>query len=810
MSFFVVAFIYPLLLATMTLGAGLLVENLAGMRLPTALVPAAGFGAMIVVTQLTVLAPAIAPLSPVILAVVVLAGYAFNARSLRARWLARGSGWFWLPLAGVAAYVTVAMPLIAAGQLTFPGYLLDTTAGFQLAAGEWMLHHGAPLPAPYPAYGAMLQDYWGTGYPSGGQVLLATTGWLSGQDLLWLIFPFQVFALALSALELGYLASRAGLSRVAAAFAGWIAAVPALVAAYAMMGSIKELTALPELLLMGALIVLARERSRAGVRGLVPFAVAAAGAIGAIGPSAAAWIGGFGLVVVIFLFSPLRDWVSNLRRKSTLEPRRWALIAAGTVVVLGILLLSVSARLSSAVQTALSLSSSVAGRASDPGNLLRPLRFVQVFGIWLGGSHRVDPTYAYQTYALIGVAILAFILGCTLLVRRRNWALLAFMLASLVIWGALYERGTEWTDAKVMMLTSPVVVLVVMIGAFGDLRAQRLQGLLLAVIVGAGVLASNFFLYHGTNLAPGARFSELRSIGQRFADQGPTLLPDFDEYTFYVLRKLDVDSPGFAGDMRRPFALFSGAPQYGHSYDVDDIEAPFVQDFNLIVARRSPLWSRPPGNFKLVWEGRYYDVWRRFAPAPVFHMPAGLTSGPLGKPPCPSIANLAKRARRVGGELRYAARPPDVAVNLRAMLPLGSVAPTVDGNGLPSLSWGGAGIAELKTSVPATATYGVWLGGDVDRPLDVIVDGQNVGAVAHQSGGDGNMMLVGSIHLAAGRHVIALSRGGAGTAPGTDSGALIDGIYLQRVGPEGETVTTVPASDWRSLCGRTVDWIEIT
>lgn len=810
MSFLAVAFLYPLLLSVLSAGAGLLVERLGGLQLPAVLVPVAGFGTLVVVSQFTVLSPTIAPLTPWLLLICALGGFALGRESLRARWRARTPGRWLAPTAAVASYVTVALPLIAAGRLTFPGFLLDTTAGFHLAAGEWMLHHGAPLPAPYPAYGAMLNAYYGHGYPSGGQVLLAATGWLSGQDLLWLYFPFQVFTLALSALAITFMAERAGLPRWAAASAGWIASVPALVAAYAMMGSIKELTALPLLLLTGSVVVLARQHARAGLRGAIPFAVGGAGTIAAVGPSAVAWIGMFAVAALVCSLPALR----SLSRRFPVDAVRGSLagvsVAGGALVVLTVVLaIPTVTRLASSLQTALSLSGSNAAAANDAGNLLRPLRLVQVFGVWLGASHRVDPRYLTETYALIGVVIVCFALGLLRLVRRRAWSLLAFIAASLIVWAVLDERGTEWTSAKVMMLTSPVIVLVAMIGAFGDLRSQKLQGMLLAAVLGAGVLTSDALLYHGTNMAP-TRYLELSSIGLRFAGQGPTLLPDFDEYTFYVLRKLNVDSPGFASDMRRAFALFGGNPGYGHSYDVDDIEAPFVQQFRLIVERRSPRWSRPPGNFTLVWSGTYYDVWRRVGAAPRFHVPAGTASQPVGVVSCRQVHALAWRAIVDGGELRYASRRVSVTADLATAGHSPDAILGTDGDGFPDVSFAGPGDVTTTVRVPVAGRYQLWLGGSVDRPLHVTIDGREVGAPSAQSGDDGNMIDVALIRLSAGGHVIALRRGGGGVAPGDDSGTVIDGVYLAAAGAEQEPVATVLPQEWRSLCGRPLDWIEVS
>jgi hypothetical protein len=809
MSFIDAAFLYPLLLAVLSLGAGLVVETLAGFRLPAALVPVSGFAALLVVSQFPVLSSATATWTPWVLVALAIVGFILGRSSIRTRWSNRGRWWWVAPGAAAATYLTVALPLIAAGRLTFPGYLLDTTAGFHLAVGDWILHHGVSLPPAHHAYGSALHDYFGNGYPAGGQTLLAVTGVLSGQSTLWLYFPFQVFALSVSSLVLTDLAQRAGLPRLAAGFTGWIAAVPALVTAYAQMGSIKEIIALPTLLLMGAVVVNAREHAAAGLRGAVPFTVAGAGALAAIGPAAVAWIGVFGLAALLVASPVVLGGRGRVHGLDSPAPVR--LLAAAGVLVALLVIFSIPAitRLGSTLRTATGLSGSNRGLASDPGNLLRPLRWVQAFGVWLGGSHRIDPTYVNETYALIGVTILAFLLGVVWLFRHRRWSLLAFLAGSLIVWLALTKRGTEWTDAKVLMLTSPVVVVIALIGALGDLRRNQLQGAVLAVLIAGGVLASDAFLYHGTNLAPTTRYIELLSVGHRFAGQGPTLIPDFDEYDFYALRWENIDGPGFAGDMRGSFGLFGGRPHYGNSYDLDDIEAPDVQRFRLIVIRRSPRWSRPPANYRLVWSGSYYDVWRRIGPAPLLHIPAGGGLQPIGRVPCRLVHQIAMQAIKDGQTLRYGSKDPSVVADLSTVTASPSVIATVDPEGLSALTFTAPGLISTKLFVRQTGTYGVWLGGDLDRPLRVSVDGRQVDAPGAQSGGDGNMIRAGSAELTAGQHTIELFRGGGGLAPGNKSGNLIDGIFLQRSGSERETVVTVPAHDWRSLCGQQLDWLEV-
>jgi hypothetical protein len=799
MAFLAVVVAFPLLLAALSLGAGLAIERLGGVRLPAVLVVPLGFGGLVVVSQFSEWRTPLAPLTPWILVAFALAGFCCARRTLAERWRARPVGWFWIPLAGIAAYATVAAPEIVALRLTFPGYLLDTTAGIQLQGAARLLHDGHSFTNGYPGYGATLLAYFGNGYPSGAHSVLGSVGWLSGQDLLWLYAPYQAAELGFAALVLGFLALRAGLPRPLAALAGWIAAVPALVYAYALEGSVKELTLMPELILMGGLVVLAPVLGRGGWRAALPYAVVAAAALGAIGIAASPWVLLFGLALLAFAAPAIR---ARYGRRAAL-PAAGVLLAAATAV----LALPTVGRLATTLALARSVSSSNAQALADPGNLLRPLLRVQSLGVWLGESHRVDPSHRSATYMALGVVCVCILLGLARLVGRRAWAVLAVFGVSVFAWWAVTQRGTTWTDAKLLVLVSPVLVLVAMIGAVSRFGEHRCEAIVLAAVVVGGVLWSDALLYRGTNLAPTKRFAELASIGREFAGQGPTLVPDFDEYGLYLLRGMEINGPGLA--YHGPLKLAGGAGSaYGHSYDVDAIDEGDVQLFETIVMRRSPLWSRPPGNYALVRSGAFYEVWRREGPAPKLHVPLGGVQQPASPAACGVVRRAAVLAQADRGELVAAERPANAVVNLARAAGSPAATMTTDAEGLPLWLLGVARLTDAL-SVTSAGRYTLWLAGDVDRPLRVYVDGRLIGAPAGQTGGDENVIDVGQLTLAAGSHQVQLVRGAGGIGPGVDSGTAIDGIVAQPVAAAQDRLVRVAPAQWQSLCGQSLDWLEV-
>jgi len=799
MQFLAVVVLFPLLFWLLSLGCGLLLEWLSGARLPALLILPLGFGVLIVVSQFTTWWGPSAPLTPLVLLALALLGFVLSRVQLRERWRRRPKGWWWGAGAGVAAYVLVAAPVIASGRPTFTGYLLDTTGSIQIAGAERLLHHAHDFSTGIPAYGTTLAAYFGNGYPSGGHSVLASVGWLSGQNLIWLYSIYQALELSLVALVLAFLARRAGLGRPAAAVTGTLAAAPALVYAYALMGSIKEITALPMIVLMGALLACARElRNAVGIRAVLPFAVAAAAALDAIGIAASPWVGLFGLGVLLAAV-PIARWR---------DLRTLALGGVGLVLSTALIGLPTVAPLSKTLRLAEGVSNSDAAANSDPGNLLRPLKFIQTLGVWLGESHRVEPKYLNQTYILLGVAGVCIALGLIWLVRRRAWSVLAFIAISLVAWKFLNRHGTTWTDAKLLMILSPVVVFTALLGAFGVMRTRALEGCVLAFALAIGILGSDALLYHGTNLAPTQRYEELANIGTRFAGQGPTLATDFDEYDLYLLRDMEMDSPGLA--YAGPFTLQGGVgPTYGHSYDIDSFTLPSVERFRTIVMRRSPAWSRPPSNYTLEWKGRFYTAWRRVGPSPLVHIPLGSGYEPAAVPTCSSLRPLAREATRAGARIAFAPRASNASMNLATASHSAQVETSADLEGRPQLSFSGPGRIEGSITVKSPGRYELWLAGDVDRPLHVLIDGRLAGAPSQQSGDDATMIYVGTVSLTAGKHSLRLLRGGGDLSPDDAGSTVIDGVVLEPVSNERESVQTIAPGAWRTLCGRSLDWVEI-
>jgi hypothetical protein len=796
--FVLTAFVYPGVLALLCVGAGLLVDRLSGGFLPGALLPAVGVATLIAVSQLTTYAAPLAPATPWVMMAAAVCGFALGAGRVRAiAFGLRGRRWqLGLP---VLAYGLALAPVLLAGRPTFSSYMALADSAVHMLGADYLIHHGqsyAHLDL-HNSYGQFINNYYNTSYPSGSDTLFGGSAFLLGLPLIWAFQPFNAFVLATAAGPAWLLARRIGLDGRWAALATLSVTVPALVYAYELLGSIKEITALSMILTLGALVVLHERWLLDGASRAIPFAVVAAGGVSALGVGFGVW----GLAAVAALVAIV-----------LVEVR------AGRQSVAGVLLLAGAGALvalACAWPTWIDLSGSLhvaqnVASTSNSGNLHTPLHSIQVFGVWLRGSYKQLPggVDLAITYALVGLTVGACLLGVVHLLRSRALALAGWLALMLAAWLAVRSYATTWVDAKSLMLTSPVVVLVAW-GGVGALRgrtgAGRLRWLapLAAVALAGGVLASDVAQYHVTNLAPTARYKEMASLDSRFAGRGPTLFTDFDEYSLYQLHDLDIGGPDF---VYPPSALAGLASGYGAPVELDRASPSALRSYRLIVSRRDPSATPPPSAYRLLWQGTYYQVWGRrpAAKAAIAHV---VPSGSLARQ-CARIGRLAQIAASAGAQL-IAARSP----TLVEIPPAGATYPKGWGHQRQGLVMRRAGRLSAKFSLPFGGGWNVWLQGQIMPTVRLSIDGRSLGSIGGQLGGNSlvpDTMTPLRVSLAAGTHRLSIARGGLSFAPGDGGSAVLDAIFLAPAAVPAQRVARVAAGgDWRSLCGHAYAWIEL-
>jgi len=755
MSMFSAWVIYPVVLALLCGGLGLLVDLLSGRRLPGTLVVPVGGAAMIVVGEFTTATEATAKLTvPAIVALAVLgAGLSWPWRFGRPDWLPA--------LVALGVFLAFGAPVIASGHPTLPGYIkLDDTATW-LAMTDRLIEHGRNLSGlEASSYYATLKYNLAGGYPIGAFIPFGTAQKLTGGDLAWVFQPYLCFVAALLSLGLWEILGALVRQRGLRALAVFLAAQPALLYGYALWGGIKEVAAAA---LIAAAAALAAGALRPGARGVIPLALIAAAILGVLSPGGALWLAP--LLVALLVLAH--------RRLGT----RGAAIRAGAFAFL-LIALTIPVWTSGIVPPT---SKPLVG-SNGEGNLLGALNPLQVLGIWPAGDFRVDPGATILTAALIVLGLLAAGLGLWAAWRRGAPAPLLYA-SVLISCAAILVLGSPWAGGKALATASPVALSLALGGALWALRLDRLVGGLLLIAVAGGVLWSNVLAYGGVNLAPYAQLHELQEIGDRFSGEGPTLMTEYNPYgARHFLRSLDGEG---ASELRnRPVSLVGGGEVgKGHAVDTDALDQRGLFEYRTLVLRHSPLRSRPPLPYRRIWTGSYYEVWQRpeadSAPQGEF-LALGGPNRPAAIPECSEVAGLGELAHQLSDVRLVAARH----------------APVYDATD---------GSFEARAG-----TYAAWLGGSVRGGVTLHVDGRKVGEARHELENEGGFIELGQARLAAGPHEAKLDFGGADLHPGSG------GFPRPRTGPllfspvKGETgeLVSVPVSESSRLCGKAWDWVE--
>jgi hypothetical protein len=765
---------FPAVLAVASFGFGVLVEVASGTVLPAALRLPVGFAALVVLCDLTTSTATTAPLT-----VPAVAGLAAAGILLSLPWRAFPNRW--LVGSALAVFLVYGAPVLLSGAATFAGYIkLDDTATW-LALIDRALEHGRSLAGLAPStYSATLRADLGTGYPIGSMVPLGVVAKLTGQDPAWAFQPYLACQAGLAALGLNELTATAIRSPKLRAGVAVIAAQPALLYGYAQWGGIKELTTVPLLVLLAALLPRA-VRAGGTVRSTLPLAIGAAALLAVLNFGGAVWVAA-ALVPLLALAGRVRT--------STFAARGGAFVAI--LAALSLPTLWIARAFLHASRHLL------AAGSSDPlGNLIRPLSGLQVFGIWPAGDFRTHPTQMAATVLLIVLLGVAALVGVAATVRRRQWAIPFYVGISLAGCAVITAVSSPWINAKALATASPAVLLAGLAGAAIVFeRGRRFAAALAGALIAGGVLWSNVLAYRAVWLAPRDQLAELQQIGQRFAGDGPALMTEYQPYgARHFLRRLDAES---AGELRVdviPLRTGGTVPKGGYA-DIDAFAPDTVLHFRTLVLNRSPEASRPPSPYRLVWAGTWYEVWQR-APTPtrtiLEHLPFGNGSQPAAVPSCASVLRVASLATAAGGTLAYVQRPAAIVAELPAGL-YPDRRQTID----------------TAVNVTQPGRYGVWLGGSFAAEFRLSVDGHRRGSARHRLEHPGQYVPLAEVSLARGRHTLELAYDGPSILhPGSAAHLAYPAgpLVLSTTTAELPVRTLNPAAA-RSLCGRRLDWLE--
>lgn len=777
---------FPLSLLAISLGIGLLLETATGDRIPRPLLVPFGFAGFVVVAQFTTAWHASAVYTmPLAAALAVIGCFAGWRRILV---------WNFTVLAGAIAavltYVAHLLPVLATGTPTFAGWIKLDDGATWLAFADRMIEAGRTVTGLAPStYEAVLDINLmsGTaGYPVGAFVPLGGVARLLGIDPAWALQPYMAFLAAVTALVVFHLLAQHIRPLVLRAVAAVTSACAALFFGYALWGGVKEL-ALAPLVALTVWALCAQVPRVASWRAVAPTAVALSATMAVAGPSGLVWVVPASVVAL----------VSLLRRHG-------ARVAASRVAVLVALTAATSVPALLLIRPAgINGLAKFASSSTDIGNLWGPLRFAQIAGIWPVGDFRAVPEeYGPVMVAVALVALLA-LAGAVQSVRREQPEL-AVLVCSAAAIALLSSFGNAWIGGKALAVSSPLVLAAAFAGIGWLLRSHRtVEGICAVLLVSGGVLWSDALQYREAWLAPYDQLHELEVIGKLPELQAPALYTDTTVYgARHFLRHLDAEG---ASDLRRNvIPLRNGAGlDKGQFADIDAFALNSVEAYRTLVVRRSGLASRPPSDYRLVWQGSYYEAWQRenVTSNIVTHLPLGSADDPAAMPDCPAVTDLARNAVRIA----YVERAPVVTVPLPVSnLPQGWYPSSAAG----WLVMPNAGSMDIPMQVSTSGEYGVWLSGSFRGSLELLVDGVPVLRSQHWLNLAGSQLPGDRVTLNAGSHTVTLRYSVSQHLPGAAGSAFALGPIAFAPSTADLPVSMVPADQAAMLCGRSLDWVE--
>jgi hypothetical protein len=804
--------LFPLVLATIGAGWGAIVERAAGARVDDALLLPLGLAAAIVVAGTLTAFTATAPAAVTVVAVGAVAGllFAWPGRRLER----------WPLLAAVGVLLVYGAPVLLSGQATFTGFItLDDTATWFDIIDRVMSHGRSVAGLMGSTYSLVFTGDAGPTYPLGAFMLPGVVRAVTGIDVAWVFQPYLACCGAAVALCLYALMRPLVASARLRALLAFTAAQSALLYGYSLWGGIKELSAAFLLVLGAALAGTLLPRRPARPRELLPLAIAAGALMQTLGPGAAAWVAPALLLLAVPWL--LRGWrVRQLRASAT--SIAW-LSGLTTVFVVPIWV-----TLGGFFGNDAYLFSSGQSQATKLGNLIKPLSVFQLAGVWPVRDFRLTaPTLPGAL--LIGLALIAAVGALWVSVRRREVGVALYVAVALTGAGLIYLSGaTPWVTGKALAISSPALIAASLAGA-GALYGRHRAGIVVVVALAGGVLWSNVLAYHNVLLAPRPRLTELQHIGNLLASKGPTFMNEYEVYADrHFLRNGAPVEPAEYRSQSLP--LRDGRALTKSAWaDIDSFPLSTLEPYRSIVTRRSPAESRPPSIYKLVWQGRYYQLWQRPAQPSVRilqHIPLGESNtlpycgqseggpyeplcslDPVATPACSQIRSLAHEALERHAELVAYERPAPIALRGDEVLWPATWFHDTEGRYLEPKT---PGQAIGHVAVASSQSYELWLDGSFARGFDVSVDGHHVGRLKDEQSASSAFVHVADVFLTAGVHTLTFTYPHADLTPGSgnNESTFLTAIALQPQSPRSELISVSPRQATR-LCGRSLDWIEL-
>ena len=221
------------------------------------------------------------------------------------------------------------------------------------------------------------------------------------------------------------------------------------------------------------------------------------------------------------------------------------------------------------------------------------------------------------------LAVVAAIYGGLWCLRRREVALPAALITSLLLYVVLERRQSPYVAAKALVILAPLLTLVslrALLATWGPGQRGGAIGTIRWLAAGFlvfGLGASSLLMLRAAPVQSQEQRDDLVALAPLVRD-GQTLFLGVDDYAGSRLRDVRVS---YAPDIGIPPPIpLVRAPDkpfvYTHPLDFDSVVPAQLDGFRYVITTRTGYMSAPPPNFRRVRANGRYVVWERRGPTP--------------------------------------------------------------------------------------------------------------------------------------------------------------------------------------------------
>ena len=453
------------------------------------------------------------------------------------------------------------------------------------------------------------------GYPVGPQALAAAVSEGTGIDLVDVFNGLLVAIPGLTALVA--LSALAALPPWRRGFAAVLTGLPYLGASFLAQSGFKE-TAMA-LFVVGLAVTLHlatrqgdEEREVPPLRAVVAvLALLAAASVFTFSVPGAAWFG-IALPVWAVLWLGFSSRVTWAEARAAAARHRRLLIAGGIALVV-------------LAAVALGPASGFIEKIDDvqesSGRLSSPVFPGEALGIWPEGDFRIVRGEVDGALLAAGFAGLGVLGAVIALVRRREWALLATLIAAGVVYVLSRLFAQIHVEAKALAVLAPLAMLVTLRWLLGPDERRPAGVLRLAVgsLFAALALASTFLALRAAPVGFDERQRDLEVLAERVGPDDDLVFLGVDRFAGYYLRGTLARSPGgyvpaeIGGRTAKTW-------QQGQQLDFDNLDTKKLNRQEYAITTASGYQSTPPPNWEEIAREGDYVLWRRAGEGPVLEI----------------------------------------------------------------------------------------------------------------------------------------------------------------------------------------------